>query len=44
MLWEIELWPSTNGSMPKSIPYILVLAGSESIFTEIPEYKFIGLP
>jgi len=28
---EIALWPSTNGS----IPHILVLAGRESIFTEI---------
>jgi len=35
----IALWPSSNGS----IPYILVLAGSESSFTEITEYNFISL-
>jgi len=36
---EIALWPSTN----ELIPYILVLAGSESSFTEITENNFISL-
>ena len=35
----IALWPTRNGS----IPYILALAGSESIFNEITEYKFSSL-
>ena len=37
--WEIALWPSTN----RSIPYILVLAGSESIFIEMTEHSLISL-
>jgi len=36
---EIALWPSTNGL----IPDIIVLTGSESIFTEITKYTFISL-
>ena len=36
---EIALWPSTN----ESIPYIVVLAGSASSFTEITEYNLISL-
>ena len=36
---EIAFWPSTN----ELIPYILVLAGSESSFTEITENNFISL-
>jgi len=33
---EITLWLTAN----RSIPYILVLAGSESIFVDITEHTF----
>ena len=36
---EITLWLTTN----RWIPYIVVLAGSESIFTDITEYKYFSL-
>jgi len=35
---EIALWPSTNGS----IPYFVVLPGSEFAITEITEYKYFS--
>jgi len=35
---KITLWLATNGSIP-----VLVLAGSESIFTEITEYMNFSL-
>jgi len=38
--WDIALWLTTN----MSISYILVLAGSESVFTDITAYTYFSLP
>ena len=40
---KIALWLATNGSIPEYWLVVLVLSGSESIFTEITEFIYFSL-